>query len=170
MWRCQALCIPSLGVERMEGGRRRREEGENEIGKGSRQRGREHGDSVITFTLPDTAVRLMLDSYPQPLCNPLSQYLTLSICLSLLSLFTQSKQKLELSGFVCIECEQRCFSISLTFCSASLASWLHVLLKLLKVNCQIFGFHYVTAIGFHIEMTFYCLLPSAAYRSWDKEL
>ena len=36
-------------------------------GRSSRQRGREHGDSVITSTLPDTAaVRLMLDSYPPP--------------------------------------------------------------------------------------------------------
>lgn len=157
------------GSRRMEGGRRR-EEGENEIGKGSRQRGRERGDSVITFTLPDTAVRLTFDSYPQPLCTPLSQYLTLSICLSLLSLFTESKQKLELSGFVCIEREQRCFSILLTFCSASVDSWLHVLLKLVKVNCQICGFHYVAAIEFHTDMTFYCLLPSAAYRSWDKVL
>lgn len=51
--------MQSLGVKGW------REEGENGIGKSSRQRGREHGDSVITLTLPDTAVRLMLDSYPQ---------------------------------------------------------------------------------------------------------
>lgn len=49
------------GSKRMKGGKRREK---MKWGKGSRQRGREHGDSVITFTLPDTAVRLMLDSYP----------------------------------------------------------------------------------------------------------
>lgn len=55
------------GSGRMEGARRREK---MKWGKGSRQRGREHGDSVITFTLPDTAVRLMLDSYPQPSLHP----------------------------------------------------------------------------------------------------
>lgn len=56
-------------------------------GRSSRQRGREHRDSVITSTLPDTAaVRLMLDSYPPLpglLYTPLAPYLTLSICLRL---------------------------------------------------------------------------------------
>lgn len=49
-----------------------REEGENE--KGSRRSGREHGDSVITFTLPDTAVRLTL--IPSRLPSPLSRRLS----------------------------------------------------------------------------------------------
>lgn len=51
------------GSKKMEGASNR---GKVKYEKGCRQRGREYGDSVITCTLSDTAVRLTLHSYPQP--------------------------------------------------------------------------------------------------------
>lgn len=66
-------------------------------GRSSRQRGREHRDSVITSTLPDTAaVRLMLDSYPPPPRPSLHSPRSVSHTVYLPSLV----QKLELSGSV----------------------------------------------------------------------
>jgi len=61
--RCQALCPLSLGAKGWREGGRKLNGGEMP----GRRRGRGHGDSVITFTLPDTAVRQTLGSYPPPL-------------------------------------------------------------------------------------------------------
>lgn len=94
------------GSRGMEAGRRGG--GGRKWNRKRRQGGREHRESVITFTPPDTAVRLTLDSYPKPFLHSPLQYLTLSVCLSL---FTQSKQKLELTHFRSIAFVQVCFAI-----------------------------------------------------------
>lgn len=65
------FCIPGLGSERMEGGRRKK----MKSGEGSRQRGRKRGDGFIAPS--DTALR----STPVPSipCPPTSQNLMPSI-------------------------------------------------------------------------------------------